>query len=89
MGLVSVYRADATKESALATINHEHHRLRRSALNPFFSTQTVRKLQPVIEERVDALLGRLLDHGQRAKEPLDVMYPFSAFTNGKRPRRVS
>ncbi|KAK6225057.1 hypothetical protein QIS74_03384 [Colletotrichum tabaci] len=68
-------------ESALATINHEHHRLRRSALNPFFSTQTVRKLQPVIEERVDALLRRLLDHGQRAKEPLDVMYPFSAFTN--------
>ncbi|TQN71801.1 N-acetyltryptophan 6-hydroxylase ivoC [Colletotrichum shisoi] len=72
---------NATKESALATINHEHHRLRRSALNPFFSTQSVRKLQPVIEERVDALLGRLLDHGQRAKEPLDVMYPFSAFTN--------
>ncbi|KAJ0159022.1 Trichodiene oxygenase [Colletotrichum tanaceti] len=33
------------------------------------------------EERVDALLGRLLDHGQRVKEPLDVMYPFSAFTN--------
>ncbi|GJC82728.1 N-acetyltryptophan 6-hydroxylase ivoC [Colletotrichum liriopes] len=68
-------------ESALATINHEHHKLRRSALNPFFSTQTVRKLQPIIEERVDALLSRLLDQSQRSKEPLDVMYPFSAFTN--------
>ncbi|KXH65636.1 hypothetical protein CSAL01_06716 [Colletotrichum salicis] len=68
-------------ESALATVNHDHHKLRRAALNPFFSTQTVRKLQPVIEERVDALLDRLLELSQRSKEPLDVMYPFSAFTN--------
>ncbi|KAG7058520.1 Cytochrome p450 [Colletotrichum scovillei] len=68
-------------ESALATVNHDHHKLRRAALNPFFSTQTVRKLQPVIEERVDALLDRLLELSERSKEPLDVMYPFSAFTN--------
>ncbi|KAK1710367.1 cytochrome P450 [Colletotrichum lupini] len=67
--------------SALATVNHDHHKLRRAALNPFFSTQTVRKLQPVIEERVDALLDRLLELSERSKEPLDVMYPFSAFTN--------
>ncbi|GKT42503.1 N-acetyltryptophan 6-hydroxylase ivoC [Colletotrichum spaethianum] len=69
------------RDNALATVDHEHHKLRRSALNPFFSTQTVRKLQPIIEERVDALLSRLLDQSQRSKEPLDVMYPFSAFTN--------
>ncbi|WYZ39302.1 hypothetical protein EsH8_III_001216 [Colletotrichum jinshuiense] len=68
-------------ESALATIGHEHHKLRRSALNPFFSTQSVRKLQPVIEERVDALLNRLLERSQQSQEPLNVMYPFSAFTN--------
>ncbi|GKT62503.1 cytochrome P450 protein [Colletotrichum tofieldiae] len=47
----------------------------------FYTQQTVRKLQPIIEERVDALLSRLLDQSQRSKEPLDVMYPFSAFTN--------
>ncbi|KZL86340.1 cytochrome p450 protein [Colletotrichum incanum] len=47
----------------------------------FYTQQTVRKLQPVIEERVDALLSRLLDRSRRSKEPLDVMYPFSAFTN--------
>ncbi|OHF03422.1 hypothetical protein CORC01_01141 [Colletotrichum orchidophilum] len=68
-------------ESALATVNHDHHKLRRAALNPFFSTQTVRKLQPVIEERVDALLDRLLELSKRSDEPVDVMYPFSAFTN--------
>ncbi|KAK1473175.1 hypothetical protein CCUS01_17239 [Colletotrichum cuscutae] len=47
----------------------------------FYTQQTVRKLQPVIEERVDALLDRLLESSERSKEPLDVMYPFSAFTN--------
>ena len=70
-------------ESALATIDHNHHKLRRSALNPFFSTQTVRNLQPVIEERVDALLDAFLNYANASNgQPLDVMYPFSAFTNG-------
>lgn len=67
-------------QSALATIDHDHHRLRRAALNPFFSSQEVRKLQPVIEERCDALLERLWQYSQTSFEPLDVMYPFSAFT---------
>lgn len=68
-------------ESALATIDHEHHRLRRAAINPFFSTQSVRRLQPVIEERVDTLLNRLLDYSKKSTKPLDLMYPYSAFTN--------
>ncbi|KAF1735461.1 Trichodiene oxygenase [Beauveria bassiana] len=38
--------------------------------------------QPIIEERVDQLLGRLRDEGKtRPTEPIDVMYPFSAYTN--------
>jgi hypothetical protein len=66
-------------DSALATVDHDHHRLRRAAVAPFFSTQSVRRLQPVIEERVDALLDRL--RGLRGV--VDLMYPFSAFTNGE------
>lgn len=70
-------------ESTLSTIDHEHHKRRRSAINPFFSTQSVRKLQPVIEERVDALLHRLLAYSKaKPGEPLNIMYPFSAFTYG-------
>ncbi|KAF7548101.1 hypothetical protein G7046_g8791 [Stylonectria norvegica] len=73
---------DDTAESTLATIDHNLHRLRRSALNPLFSTQTVRNLQPVIEERVDALLDSFLNYAKVSNgQPLDVMYPFSAFTN--------
>lgn len=46
-------------ESTFATVLHEPHRMRRAALNPFFSKSQVRKLQPIIQERVDAVLGRL------------------------------
>lgn len=67
-------------ESALATIDHDLHKLRRAAINPFFSMQSVRKLQPAIEERVDALLDRLRNLPQK---PINLMYPFSAFTNGQ------
>ncbi|KAG5982001.1 hypothetical protein E4U55_002435 [Claviceps digitariae] len=68
--------------SALATIDHDQHKLRRSALNPFFSTQSVRNLQSVIEERVDSLLEALYKFAAtRDRQPLDIMYPFSAFTN--------
>lgn len=71
-------------KSGLATNDHDLHRLRRSAINPFFSVQSVRKLQPVIEERVNALLNRLrcpqLDDQGRII-PVDIMYAFSAFTN--------
>ncbi|KAL2689500.1 hypothetical protein Neosp_003554 [[Neocosmospora] mangrovei] len=69
-------------EGSLAAIDHSLHKLRRSALNPFSSTQTVRKLQPVIEERVDALLDAFLNYAEVSNgQPLDVMYPYSAFTN--------
>ncbi|PHH84825.1 hypothetical protein CDD83_1325 [Cordyceps sp. RAO-2017] len=68
--------------SALATIDHNHHKLRRGALNPFFSTQSVRNLQPVLEERVNALLDALVKHAKtRRSQPLNIMYPFSAFSN--------
>ncbi|KAL6410305.1 hypothetical protein AUP68_06722 [Ilyonectria robusta] len=73
---------DNVTESALATVDHNLHKLRRSALNPFFSTQSVRKLQPVIEERGDALLDSFRNYARVSNgQPLDVMYPFSAYTN--------
>ncbi|OAA56925.1 Cytochrome P450 [Akanthomyces lecanii RCEF 1005] len=68
--------------NGLATLDHDHHRLRRNPLNQFFSTKSVRDLQPVIEERVDQLLGRLRCEGRdHSTKPIDLMYPFSAYTN--------
>ncbi|TQW05438.1 Cytochrome P450 [Cordyceps javanica] len=68
--------------SGLATLDHDHHRLRRTPLNQFFSTKSVRDLQPILEERVDRLLARLHQEGRtRPTEPINLMYPFSAYTN--------
>lgn len=70
-------------DSALATLDHHHHRLRRGALNQFFSKKNVRDLQPVIEDRVDQVLDRFQQQGnERPTEPIDILYPFSAYTNG-------
>ena len=74
-------------DSALATIDYRHHKLRRAALNPFFSQQSVRALQPVIQERADAVLAALLRYTEsNGSTPLNLMYPFSAYTNGAPPR---
>jgi len=73
------FLADGSVEG---TIGHDLHKHRRTALDRFFSTQGVRKLQEVIEERIDALLNRLHEHARKSpKQDMDVMYPFSAFTS--------
>lgn len=68
-------------ESTFATVSHDKHRIRRSALNPFFSMGSVRRLQPMIEERLDAFLGRLSEF-QASGEPMTISLGFAAFTNG-------
>ena len=45
--------------AAFATPEHELHRLRRSALNPFFSTREIALQSPVIQNRVNRLCDRL------------------------------
>lgn len=45
--------------AAFGTVGHELHRQRRAALNPFFSKQSVSRLEPTIQEIVDKLRGRL------------------------------
>lgn len=57
--------------------------MRRSALNPFFSIASVRRLQPMIEERLDVFLGRLTEF-QESGEPMTISLAYAAFTNGGR-----
>ncbi|KAF2182877.1 cytochrome P450 [Zopfia rhizophila CBS 207.26] len=66
--------------SILGTAEHALHRHRRTALNSFFSMQNVRKLLPVVEERVNVLVQRLKASGDRG-EIVSIEYAFSAFTN--------
>jgi cytochrome P450 len=69
-------------ESTFATASHEKHRMRRVALNPFFSTASVRRLQPMIEERLEKFLGRFADF-QKSGEPMTVSLGYAAFTGGR------
>ncbi|KAJ4387870.1 hypothetical protein N0V93_008473 [Gnomoniopsis smithogilvyi] len=68
-------------DSVFSTVDHDLHRLRRTALNPFFSAAKVRELQPVIEAQVDNVLRRLDEHARASEGPLDLIVVFSAFTN--------
>ena len=42
-------------QSIFATIPHDHHRLRRSALNPFFSKRSIVAIESLIQDKVDRL----------------------------------
>ena len=44
--------------SSFSTVPHDLHRLRRAALNPFFSVQSVAKLEPLIASKVEKLCSR-------------------------------
>lgn len=68
--------------SVFATPPHDLHKMRRAALSPYFSMASVRKLQPVIQDRVELLLERFkgfrdIDRVLMGSEA------FAAFTNGQ------
>lgn len=50
-----------TPLSMVTTINHDHHRLRRSVLNSYFSKRSVTRLEPIIQEKVRKLAKRFED----------------------------
>ena len=68
-------------QSMFGTNDHDTHRARRAAVNPFFSKGAVRKLQPIVDERVDALLTRFREF-QASSQPITLNYAFAAYTNG-------
>jgi cytochrome P450 len=68
-------------ESTFATVEHDLHRMRRSALNPFLSKGKVRELQPGIERVLGRLLGRF-EEFQGNGEVMTVSLAFAALTNG-------
>ena len=61
------------------TIEHEVHRKRRGALNPFFSKASIVANQPVIQEKVGVMCERL-DELRGSKEVLDLEAVYLAVT---------
>ena len=73
----------ATPDGSIGTVGHDLHRMRHGALNPFFSKRSVRRLQPLIQERVDMLLSRIKEFGTSG-EPLTISLAYVAFSSGKK-----
>ncbi|KAI9052648.1 hypothetical protein LZ554_003987 [Drepanopeziza brunnea f. sp. 'monogermtubi'] len=67
-------------QSMFGSNDHDSHRIRRAALLPFFSKSAARKLQPIMDERIEVLLHRLQQF-QTSGEPVTLNYAFSAYTN--------
>lgn len=65
--------------SGFGTVGHDLHRLRRAAINPFFSKQKVTALQPVIQRLVDKLCSRF-EKIKGTNEVVSIECAFDAFT---------
>ncbi|KAG6366820.1 hypothetical protein INS49_001001 [Diaporthe citri] len=46
-------------DSLLQTMSHDQHRVRRAALNPFFSKRAIQALEGMVVEKIERLVGRL------------------------------
>ncbi|KAL9131133.1 MAG: hypothetical protein Q9175_006847 [Cornicularia normoerica] len=47
------------RDSIFGTVQHDHHRVRRGALNPFFSKKSISAIEPLIQSKVDLLCTAL------------------------------
>ena len=65
--------------SGLGTRDHDLHRRRRTVLNPYFSMQNVRRLEPVIQETFRNLLRRMEGWAQ-VGTPVPLNMAFKATT---------
>lgn len=69
-------------ESLIGTLGHNEHRVRRAALSPYFSKQSVRALQPLIDRNMAILLERLREFA-KSGATMKLDDAFAALTNGK------
>lgn len=75
----TVTDAMSAPRSTLATKDHDLHRKRRSVLNPYFSKQNVRRLEPYLHTTLQTLLSRMNTWAQEG-HPVKLSTPFRAAT---------
>lgn len=80
-----ITRSFGVDESLIGTLGHDEHRVRRSALSPYFSKQSVRALQPLIDRNTGILLRRLAalagEGDGEGSAPLRLDDAYAALTN--------
>ncbi|KAL9619844.1 MAG: hypothetical protein Q9160_005584 [Pyrenula sp. 1 TL-2023] len=65
--------------SVAATVDHGLHRQRRGYMNPYFAKRSIVSMEPLIHERITAMLSRL-DQAREAGTPISLDRAFSAMT---------
>ena len=66
-------------DSVFGTIGHDLHRMRRGALNHFFSKASVTKLEPIIHKAVEKLISQLQGYAGTGR-PATMTMAFSCMT---------
>ncbi|EXJ57060.1 hypothetical protein A1O7_07404 [Cladophialophora yegresii CBS 114405] len=66
-------------KAAIAILDHSHHRLLRSNMNPYISMQRIRSLEPEIQALVNKLCQRL-DEFKNTGVPLTLQHAYTCFT---------
>jgi hypothetical protein len=67
-------------EAAISTVEHDVHRIRRGAMSRMFSKDSVRRLEPIMQQNLEKLFGRM-EEFKESGQPLSLLPVFSAFTN--------
>ncbi|SLM35246.1 cytochrome p450 [Lasallia pustulata] len=65
--------------AAIGTVDHDLHRVRRGALNPFFSKRSVVEILPFVQNIIEKLCHRF-DAASRTGEPTNLKYSYAALT---------
>jgi cytochrome P450 len=68
-----------TTMAAVGTVDHDIHRRRRAALNPFFSARSVTRLEPIIQSQVDKLHAKLI-HFRNSGEAVNLSDAFACLS---------
>ncbi|TVY25710.1 Cyrochrome P450 monooxygenase [Lachnellula hyalina] len=66
-------------DSVFSTIDHQHHRLRRQPLSPFFSKQSILRLEPTISSMVEKLSSRIAEF-KRSGQPMPLRLSFACLS---------
>ncbi|KAK4862903.1 hypothetical protein LT330_003036 [Penicillium expansum] len=65
--------------SAFGSVDHRRHRIRRQPMNPFFSQQRIRQLEPMLRGMIDKLRKGMRVWKER-DTPLNIYHAFNAYT---------
>ncbi|KAJ5427840.1 hypothetical protein N7491_008282, partial [Penicillium cf. griseofulvum] len=77
----SLARKTGTPSSIVTTVEHDIHRQRRNAVSGFFSTASIRQLEPIIQATMSRLLERLEVTAQAGSPPVPIHHIFKACTS--------